>query len=67
MGMIDMVITGKKVYDIITENIPQKLEDGKLTVDEMAALIKEICETFDIKAEITVPEDLKDKYLDIVD
>jgi hypothetical protein len=67
MGMIDMVVTGKKVYDIITENIPQKLEDGVLTVDEMATLIKDICETFDIKAEIRVPDDMKDKYLDIVD
>lgn len=65
--MMDMMITGKKAYDLLTDNIPKKLEDGILTVDEMATLIKEICEVFDIKAEIKVPDDLKDKYMEIVD
>ena len=67
MGIINYLKCGKKCYDIVTDNIPQKLEDGILTIDEMASIIKDICAVFGIKAEIKVPEKYVDKYFDIVD
>ena len=66
MGIINYFKCGVKCYNIITDNIPQKLEDGILTIDEMASIIKDICAVFDIKAEIKVPEKYVDKYFDIV-
>ena len=67
MGIINYLRCGKRCYDIITEKIPPRLEDGVLTVDEMASIIKEICAVFDIKAEIKVPEKYVNKYFEIVD
>jgi len=64
--IIDYLKAGKKCYDIVTEKIPPRLEDGILTVDEMANIIKEICAVFNIKAEIKVPEKYVDEYFDIV-
>ena len=66
MGILNYFRCGKKCFDIVTENIPQKLEDGILTIDEMATIIKDICAVFDIKAEIQVPSKYTDKYFDIV-
>ncbi len=67
MNTFDMIKYGKGCYDIITEVIPQKIEDGVLTADEMASIIREICRVFDIKAEIRIPQELEKKYFDIVD
>jgi hypothetical protein len=66
MGWINYLKMGKQCYDIITDRIPPRLEDGVLTVDEMANIIKEICAVFGIKAEIKVPSKYTDKYFDIV-
>lgn len=64
--IIDYLKAGKQCFDIVTERIPPRLEDGVLTVDEMASIIKEICAVFGIKAEIKVPEKYTTKYFDIV-
>ena len=66
MGIINYLKCGKKCYDIVTDSIPQKLADGVLTVQEMASIIKDICDVFGIKAEIKIPDEYVDKYLDIV-
>ncbi len=66
MGILNYFRCGKKCFDIVTETIPKRLEDGVLTVDEMANIIKEICAVFDIKAEIKVPAKYTEKYFDIV-
>lgn len=58
---------GKRCYKIITDMIPQKVEDGVLTTEEMSDIIREICDVFQIKAQIKVPEEMKKKYFDIVD
>jgi len=66
-GIIDYLKAGKKCYDIVTETIPQKMQDGVLTVDEMAQVIKDICAVFHIRAEIKVPDNFKKTYFDIVE
>jgi len=65
--IINYLKAGKRCYDIVTKHIPPRLADGILTVNEMADIITEICDVFDIKAEIKIPKKFTDTYFDIVE
>ncbi len=66
MNWLKIMFAGKKVMSVLTNSIPTALEDGKLSIDEIAKIVKQILDIFNIEAEIEVPEDLQDKYLNVV-
>lgn len=67
MNWLKVLMTGQKVMGVLTETVPTALEDGKLTIDEVVNLVKKILDIFEINAEISVPEDLHGKYLDVIE
>jgi hypothetical protein len=67
MNWLKLMFTGQKIMAILTDTVPTALADGKLTIDEITDLVKKILSVFEINAEIKVPDDMKGKYLDVVE
>jgi len=57
---------GKMVFDIISSYIPKALEDGKLTMDEILEILKQICNTFDFHVEFEVPPQISNTIIGVI-
>jgi len=64
-GKIALIFKALSVAGILANDLPAALADGKITVDEMVALIKKLLGVFDLPVEIEVPDDLLGQELRI--
>lgn len=67
MNWWKLLTSGKKVLDVVVDYIPKALEDGKISMDEASMLIMKIANIFDYKIEVVIPEDVKDKVLEVTE
>jgi len=58
---------GKMVFDIISQYIPKSLEDGKLTIEEILEILKQICKTFDFHIEFNVPTETSNVVIGVIE
>jgi len=59
------IFAGGAVLKILISSIPKALQDKKLTIDELASLLKEICSIFGWTLEIQIPDKFSDTYLNV--
>jgi len=67
MNWFKLLMAGKKVLDVVVTYIPKALDDGKVSMDEVSTLIMKIAIIFDYKIELTIPDDLKDKVIEVTE
>ncbi len=67
MNWFKLLLTGKKVLNIISEYVPKALEDGKITMAEAAILITKITAVFDYNVEFKVSTAAKEDIMDVVE
>lgn len=57
------IFKGLQVVGIITGKLPQILEDGKVSVDEMVDLTTSILAVFDVPVVFDIPDELKGQII----
>jgi len=67
MKWMKALFMGKLVFDIISQYIPKALEDGKLTMDEILEILKQICTTFDFHIEFKVPPETSKVVIGVIE
>ena len=54
-----------KVMKLLGETVPNSIEDGKLSIEESIVIVQKLFEIFEAEV-INIPQNLADKYVDIV-
>lgn len=67
MKWMKALFMGKMVFDIISQTIPKALNDGKLTIDEILDILKQVCKTFDIHIEFNIPDHASNLVIDVIE
>jgi len=59
------IIQGLSIIGILTARLPIILMDGKVTVDELSSLTKDICLVMGWKVSMTVPADIQKNVIGV--
>ena len=66
MNWFKLLFTGKAVFNIIVNDIPEVMEDNKISLNEIINLIIKIASVFNYKIEFEIPKDMKSTAIDVI-